>query len=320
MGIEELATQAMAYVAGIVGSTVSGVASQRLTELISTRLAESPGGALAYMRMQQDPGDADLQQGAAAALQAEAEADPSFAASLREAFQAATDERVTGDPGKITIGGVLIGGNVRGRGQIAGRDINNSRRSIRIGLGALALLAVVGTGTAVYRAMADSQSPVSHPTGKSQGNEQSSNETPPLSPADNAKWHVTKFFSDVSRGDFAAACTQISPATLAKNDGDCTTALSDLLDEGRNDQEFTQDASGNTVVDYMATARKDINSGQLLSYTDIYSSQAIPGLDENHSLITVEFNNGNSYAFALQRQQNEWLIFKSTCFYASSGC
>ncbi|MGX1668602.1 hypothetical protein [Streptomyces sp. NPDC055400] len=157
MELSGLSSQAVSIAADFLGGVVQNTATQAVQELISRRLAGSPSGAQAYLRLEQDLPNDQRRQEAADALRAEAEADAQFAQMLRAAVAATLAESVGTGPaaGGITAGGLDIGGNVGNRNQLAGRDIDNSRRNVRMGISGIVLLALIGGGAGLYQQLQD---------------------------------------------------------------------------------------------------------------------------------------------------------------------
>ncbi|MFF2478781.1 hypothetical protein [Streptomyces sp. NPDC058066] len=157
MELSSLTSQAVSIAADFVGGVVQDAATQAVSSLIESRLAASPSGAQAYLGLRQDPPNEKLRQETVDALRAEAEADDQFAEALRAAVAAAlADPTAAGHAGGgITTGGVSVGGNVGDRNQLAGRDINNSRRNVRLGIGGIVVLALIGGGVGLYQQLQD---------------------------------------------------------------------------------------------------------------------------------------------------------------------
>ncbi|MFC8739213.1 hypothetical protein ACFT5D_05045 [Streptomyces sp. NPDC057144] len=142
---------------GIAGDFLAGVvqnaAASAVTELVRQRLRSTEDGATALERLEETPQDSVRRMDASNTLAGAAQRDPAFARSLTDAVN--LYHQVT-QQGTATSGSPhhqvnISGGGVSGKGAlVAGGNIDASKkRSIRIGIGAFAVLAVVLGGYGV---------------------------------------------------------------------------------------------------------------------------------------------------------------------------
>jgi hypothetical protein len=157
--IADLATEAaaaaggyLAAIAGKVADKVKDGAAERLYSLIESRLRGTISGTTALDSLREQPQALQRQKMVAAVLQDIAAADPGFAQQLAELVPAVASisaPRWTGTH-------VQVSGSRLNRSQVAGGDIDNSKRTLRIGtggfvFGGLALMALL-TGAGVLGA------------------------------------------------------------------------------------------------------------------------------------------------------------------------
>lgn len=158
MEITALAQQAISVVAEHLAAVAAGVvdaaeqgAATTLYTLLRDRLDQSALGATVLDQLQKQPQDPDRQQVAAAVVAEHASADPQFAEMLRWSIGWQVQQSATGQVGRHSPMNVTANRDVRlRRSYVSAGDIDNSRRSIRIGTGGwiLAALLFVGGGTA----------------------------------------------------------------------------------------------------------------------------------------------------------------------------
>ncbi|SEP46518.1 hypothetical protein [Amycolatopsis saalfeldensis] len=138
----------LAAIAGKVADKVKDGAAERLYGVIEPRLRGTASGTAALENLQEEPQAPERQRMVAAVLQDIAVADPGFAeqlAALLPAVASVSAQRWTGAH-------IQISDSRLRNSQVAARDINNSKHTLKIGTGglvfaALALIALlVGAG------------------------------------------------------------------------------------------------------------------------------------------------------------------------------
>ncbi|MFF9018950.1 hypothetical protein [Streptomyces eurythermus] len=137
---------------GIAGDFLAGVAqdvaASAVTDLVRQRLQSTEEGATTLARLEEAPQDASRRVDAAARLAAASEGDPSYVQALSDAVQLRSQTVIQGT---ATTGAphhqvYINGGGVTGKNaQVAGGDIDSSKRTNRFGIGGSAwVLLLVG--------------------------------------------------------------------------------------------------------------------------------------------------------------------------------
>ncbi|AXQ58750.1 hypothetical protein ACFWG7_31035 [Streptomyces koyangensis] len=236
--MEEVVQKALEFVTSAAGDLAQSVAGQALANLVSDRLANSPDGARALLRLQRDPENELLHRDAAAALQTEAEADPDFARQLQEALAAALAEHASRDgvAGGFSFGSHISGNNAQVAGghivsgHYANRDIKtkNIKKFGGMSWPPWVVLGVVlaGMGAGSYVLLQDSDaSPSTSRVGADPG-EGGVRET----------WATAQ--KAISQGDASTYCSLLTPTYEARfqetQNSDCKAAAQNLWDNSES--------------------------------------------------------------------------------------
>ncbi|MDT6987320.1 hypothetical protein ACFSUJ_24955 [Streptomyces lusitanus] len=287
MNFEELGSQAIALICDMGTSVAQDTASQVLADLVTQRLANRPPAAAAFMRLQRNPADAQLRTITATAVADEATHDADFARQLQQAIEAA---------GRAKSGGINISGSTFGRNtDIAGGNIDKSRRNIRVGFGALAALLVAGAASISFVTI------------------NNGDDNKPETSQAAAESQVINFLDDVAKGEIDSACKRIAPAELG--DRQCEDAVDILLRESQGEEYAAKVETPSGGPDWPATLTAQMKLERTVTYFGPETSNS-PKVDANHVYVEVEFSNGDAYGYGLLKQGGDWLIFDSTCMHA----
>ncbi|MFJ1917414.1 hypothetical protein ACIOGX_36425 [Streptomyces sp. NPDC088147] len=151
-----LAGQAVPIAGDFLAGVTQNMAANLVCDLVTRRLRQTDEGTQAAEALQENPRGAAQRSEATRVLTTAAQADPEYAQTLSSAVYVYNQGTATsGSPHHQ----VNMGGGIAGKGhQVAGGNIINRKRNVRIGLGVVAAVAVLLGGVGVAQLITDDDS------------------------------------------------------------------------------------------------------------------------------------------------------------------
>ncbi|MFJ2201536.1 hypothetical protein [Streptomyces violaceusniger] len=151
-----LAGQAVPIAGDFLAGVTQNMAANLVCDLVTRRLRQTDEGTQAADALQENPQGAAQRSEATRILTTAAQADPEYAQTLSSAVYVYNQGTATsGSPHHQ----VNMGGGIAGKGhQVAGGNIINRKRNVRIGLGVVAVVAVLLGGFGVAQLITDDDS------------------------------------------------------------------------------------------------------------------------------------------------------------------